>query len=245
MSKKPKQIISDDELTGSQAKNQTPVVYLKGSKRLLASFLHMLIMLCLGLVFDKFIISPIVKNATGYTAISEKYKAEEDEYKKLQDQYGVYIYTESSQRVQNPSFSEENSASFYNDPRVKELTVSLQETENKSLTTDIAILAIDYLSATLIYALGGNFLFGIGRSFPNFILHYELVDNNDKKLRVGGVFKFALGKWFFNAILGLITLGILPIYNYYYLVHDENYQCPIDKLLKVRYKLSVKYSSDK
>lgn len=246
MSKTGKKIISDDDLITKPKKNdENPPVYLKTSKRLLAAFLSIIIIFVLGLLLDKFVVSPIFKNVSKYNEIKEIYKGYDQEYKNLQDHYNLYTYNENKIRIPNEKVTKEETEAFLNDNRVKELVNLMRQSENNLLVRDVSIIAIDYFSSTLIYALIGNFLFGVGRSFPAFILHYELVDDENKKLKAPAVFKYSFAKWFFNGILGLITLGILPLYNAYYLSHDENYQCPIDKLCHIKYRLLIKYNSDK
>lgn len=240
-----KPIISDEDLIEKkQTKEDKPRVYLKGSKRLLAAFFSMLIILTLGLLLDKFVIAPIAKNVTNYNQITEKYKGFVGDFEDIQDEYGIFTYTKDNQRIPNENVTEETKEQFLKDPRIVELNRSMNNLEKQLWAIDINIIAIDYVVSTLIYSLVGNFLFGVGRSFSAFVLHYELVDENDKKLRVGKVFKYSLLKWLFNAILGLATLGILPLYNLYSLSHDENKQSPVDKLIKVKYRVKEKYSSD-
>ena len=246
MAKKHTKTISDSELIEKKvnAQEESPV-YLKTSKRLAAAFLSILIIFVLGLLLDKFVVSPIVKNTTGSNTINETFKDYDKEYKSLQDHYEIYVYNEDKNRIPNENVSEENNIAFQTDPRVVELVSLMNDVEGQLLIRDLSIIGIDYLASTLIYALAGNFLFGVGRSFPAFVFHYELVDDNDKKLKAGKVFAYSFAKWFFNGILGVITLGILPLYNLYSLSHHKNYQCPIDRLCHVKYKIVNKYSSDK
>lgn len=241
-----KQVITDEELLTQEVvdTSSTKSCYLKGGKRLLGAFLNMLVILVLGLLLDKFVISPIMKDVTSYSSVVTQFETYNKEYKSIQDKYGIFIYDEYSNREENDSITEEMSKDFFNDPRIQFLIPEMNKLQNELLKVDISILVVDYLVSSLIYSLFGNFLFGIGRSFAGILLHYQLVDTSDNKLKVSKVFIYSLLKWLFNGVIGVITLGIYPLYNFYSLTHDDEYRSPLDKLIGVKYKVDEKFTSD-
>lgn len=214
------------------------------SKRLYASFVDFVFIVFLAIALDFILISPVVKNTMGYNEIKEEYVTLNEQYRDIQDEYGIYVYDSSSNRELNDDIPQEVIDDFLKDERVIKLKEIIPPLQEKLLTYDISILVTDYVVASLLGCLFANIMFGKGVSFGLLLAGIRMVDVNKEKPKIGKVFAYGALKWVIFYILGAATVAIVPIVMLCKAYYDEECLSPLEKALGLKFYLLEKYSSD-
>ena len=110
-------------------------------QRIVSVFCDVAFAIIFSLVFAKLIVSPILNPITHLSDHITTYQSLTKEFDALQDQYGLYIYDEKENRIENKEVSEEQKEHFLNDARVieiKEEVPPLQDEIRKDTLIEIA-----------------------------------------------------------------------------------------------------------
>ena len=180
-------------------------------RRLFAMMVDLLLMSIISFFLFGLVVHPIVSNIQSYNQVITIYKDDNQKYNDIQDEYGIFYYDENNTRIENKSVSEEIKNCFLNDERIIELSDRIIDEQHQ-------ILKYIVLEATLTIFVSSFIVFYIvplllrkGRTLGKYILKLYVIN-----------YKFEYVKWYalllrqflyiiINVILGIFTLGIMPL----------------------------------
>lgn len=209
-------------------------------QRIGALLLDYVMVFFLCLLLDRLAVNPIVKAATPLEELQTSYDVKVAEYQKIEDQYHLYSYTDSSERVKNEEVAESDLEAFMADPQVVVLRTEVPEIQNRLQIIRWSEIAIDVFLGSLIYMLFAYVLFGTGRSFGLMVFKANVTDANGNKIRFKRALLYGFLKWLFLFPLGVLTCFILPIKMLYDLFYKEGVTF-LEKKLGLECRILPKY----
>lgn len=207
----------------------------KFSKRLTCALLNFFIFFFLAITLDYFLMPKTYKAAFHYEDINVEITDKTKEFADLQDRYGIYVYDENNNRIENKDISQEQADAFLNDPRVAELKVEVPDLQAKIIKIDVSSFVICYVVSCLGINIAFSYILGKGNSFGGLIMgvRYKTIDGeniNGKTVIFYDLLSFA-----FHYVLSLLTIFILPAFFLYQIYYDEKSQSSIEKWLHIQY----------
>lgn len=202
-------------------------------QRILSVFCDVAFAIIMTLVFAKIVVAPVLNSITHLPTHIENYRSLTKEFDALQDQYGLYVYDEDKNRIENKEVTEEQKEIFLKDERVieiKALAPSLQDEIRKD--TLLEMVTSFYVSAAFTY-LVVPFAFRKKKStIGKKIFHFVQVNENETLLTNGQYFLKNLFIFFVHYILGLLSFGVILLVELIFVCVDKKHQTLVDKITK-------------
>ncbi len=163
------------------------------------------------LLIDRLAVNPVAKAVTPIETLQTSYDAKVAEYQQLEDQYHLYSYNDSSERVKNETVSQEDLDSFMADSKVVALREEVPAIQNQMQIIRWREIGIDIFLGSLIYMGFAYVLFGPGRSFGLMVFKARMTDEEGKKIPIKKAILYGFSKWALLFPLGCLTIFIIPI----------------------------------
>lgn len=174
-------------------------------KRMAALIIDMFAIIALFFVFEFAAVNPIMKSATDNVEVSEKYTEIDNQYKAIQDEYGIYIY-DNGKRVQNKEVSEETQTNFNNDSRVIALKEEIKPYGNKLIKYSVMEYSIALFLAALIELFVLPLIFKDGKSLGKILMRITINNDDYSRIKWYQLLVRFLVQFIFEIYLGIFTM---------------------------------------
>lgn len=201
--------------------------------RLISAVVDVSFVIIMALAFAKILVSPLLSPITHINDHISHYKDLSKEFENLQDQYGLYIYDEKEQRIENKEVTEEQKQSFLNDTRVQEIkeeVLPLQDEIRKDTLIEMATSF--YVSALFCYLLVPLAFRKKKATIGKKIFHLVQVDKEGNLLSTQRYEWKNFLIFFFHYILGTLTFGVLLLVEAILIVSRKDRASLVDMLSK-------------
>lgn len=210
-------------------------------QRIVSVFCDVAFAIIFSLVFAKLIVSPILNPITHLSDHITTYQFLTKEFDALQDQYGLYIYDEKENRIENKEVSEEQKEHFLNDARVIEIKKEvppLQDEIRKDTLLEIATSF--YVSVAFSYFVVPFVFRKKKATVGKKIFHFVQIKDDNLLTNSQYLFKNFL-LFLFHYVLGLLSFGIILLLELIFVCVSKDHQTLVDKITKSQLQYDPDY----
>ena len=210
-------------------------------QRIVSVFCDVAFAIIFSLVFAKLIVSPILNPITHLSDHISMYQSLTKEFDALQDQYGLYIYDEKENRIENKNVSEEQKENFLNDARVIEIKEEVPPLQNEiRKDTLIEIATSFYVSVAFSYFVVPFVFRKKKATVGKKIFHFVQMKADNLLTNSQYLFKNFL-LFLFHYVLGLLSFGIILLLELIFVCVSKDHQTLVDKITKSQLQYDPDY----
>lgn len=205
------------------------ITYSFSKKRILASFLNFVIAIVLTFLCDRFLSNVTYKKWVGYDSKYEQYTALSEEYKAKQDEYGIYIYDEENNRILASTITEEMRNNFSSDSRVIELKKEENSLRKNLMLLDLSSFGVSYLFTTLLINMVFSLFLRKYLSIGHVLTRQSFVRSSGELASKKRLLLFTFIRWLCLYPLGIASICLVPVAFMYQVIYNENSQTKLEK----------------
>lgn len=210
-------------------------------QRIVSVFCDVAFATIFSLVFAKLIVSPILNPITHLSDHISTYQFLTKEFDALQDQYGLYIYDEKENRIENKEVSEEQKEHFLNDARVIEIKKEVPPLQDEiRKDTLIEIATSFYVSVAFSYFVVPFVFRKKKATVGKKMFHFVQIKDDNLLTNSQYLFKNFL-LFLFHYVLGLLSFGIILLLELIFVCVSKDHQTLVDKITKSQLQYDPDY----